>query len=206
VAGGRPAPDTASLNRALKCLKAVRSGSDAPVHTTDPYKTTIDSLRELTEHGALSTGEEEAFQNALKKIRLAVQRRTLPNVPSHNDFTLRNLIDDGTQTWLIDWETGGWNDPFYDPATMIASHGLGDEHQELVIRAIWPDVSAQDRAHFDLMRFVTSLESATWCLMAYDKSGAINLRVNGLRNLELPRAWLRDKKVDELIDLLGVAV
>ena len=37
---------------------------------------------------------------------------------SHNDVNPTNLVFDGEKLLLLDWETAGRNDPFYDPATI----------------------------------------------------------------------------------------
>ena len=49
--------------------------------------------------------------------RLAANAGLAP-VLSHNDVNPTNLVFDGEKLLLVDWETAGRNDPFYDPATI----------------------------------------------------------------------------------------
>ena len=37
-------------------------------------------------------------------------------VVGHNDLLAANILDDGDQLWLIDWEYGGFNTPLFDLA------------------------------------------------------------------------------------------
>lgn len=55
-------------------------------------------------------------------------------VIGHNDLLAANILDDGAQLWLIDWEYGGYNSPLFDLAGLAGNNGLS-EVQELAILA-----------------------------------------------------------------------
>jgi len=42
----------------------------------------------------------------------------------HNDLLAANILDDGDQLWLIDWEYGGFNTPLFDLAGLAGNNGL----------------------------------------------------------------------------------
>lgn len=56
------------------------------------------------------------------RVEQAIRRHARPTVPCHNDLLGENMIDDGRQLWLIDFEYSGNNDPCFE---------LGNTCQEL---------------------------------------------------------------------------
>jgi len=54
------------------------------------------------------------FMPTAERIRAALAVRPEPTVPCHNDLLAANLIDDGEQVWLIDYEYAGNNDPCFE--------------------------------------------------------------------------------------------
>lgn len=50
-------------------------------------------------------------------------------VIGHNDLLAANILDDGQQLWLIDWEYGGYNTPLFDLAGLAGNNGLSEEQE-----------------------------------------------------------------------------
>ncbi|MCM2311631.1 MAG: phosphotransferase [Steroidobacteraceae bacterium] len=53
----------------------------------------------------------------------------------HNDLHHLNLLDDGRQLWLVDWEYGGRGDPLFDVAGFLALHDLGPGPTAVLVEA-----------------------------------------------------------------------
>jgi aminoglycoside phosphotransferase (APT) family kinase protein len=64
---------------------------------------------------ALPAFVDEAIRRLLAE---AVPARERPLVLSHNDVNPTNLVYDGENLFLLDWEAAGPNDPFYDLAAI----------------------------------------------------------------------------------------
>jgi len=43
----------------------------------------------------------------------------------HNDLHHLNVLDDGSQLWMVDWEYGGCGNPLFDVAGFVTLHNLG---------------------------------------------------------------------------------
>jgi thiamine kinase-like enzyme len=76
-------------------------------------------------------------------------------VSSHNDLNPNNLLFDGRQLWIIDWETAFQNDRFVDLA-IIAQFFAEDKTQEEIILKAYFGVALNDfhRARFYIMQQV----------------------------------------------------
>jgi aminoglycoside phosphotransferase (APT) family kinase protein len=61
--------------------------------------------------------------------------RERPMVLSHNDVNPGNLAYDGERLLLLDWETAGPNDPFYDLATISVFARMDDETCQQLLAA-----------------------------------------------------------------------
>lgn len=70
------------------------------------------------------------------KLLGVLQAHARPPRPCHNDPVPANFLDDGHRLWLIDWEFGGMNDPFFDLATLSIQAHLNRE-QDSALLAAW---------------------------------------------------------------------
>lgn len=67
---------------------------------------------------------------------------------SHNDILPRDLLFDGKQPWLIDWESGYRNDPLVDLATALDNFAPSLELEEVQLHAWFgqaPDPLVRER-------------------------------------------------------------
>jgi thiamine kinase-like enzyme len=90
-------------------------------------------LRIVRAHGfRLPPGYLE-FAPALERIEHAFAARPEPTVPCHNDLLAANLIDDGQQIWIIDYEYSGNNDPCFELGNIWSEAGLSLDHLEELV-------------------------------------------------------------------------
>jgi thiamine kinase-like enzyme len=90
-------------------------------------------LRIVREHGfRLPPGYLE-FAPALERIEYALAVRREPTVPCHNDLLAANLIDDGQQIWIIDYEYSGNNDACFELGNIWSEAGLSLDHLEELV-------------------------------------------------------------------------
>jgi thiamine kinase-like enzyme len=85
----------------------------------------------------------------------------------HNDLLAANLIDDGSQLWLIDWDYGGFNSPLFDLANLASNNLFSREFEQLLLesyfeRAITVDV----RRGFDAMLCASLLREVLWATVS----------------------------------------
>ncbi|WP_197676400.1 choline/ethanolamine kinase family protein [Nakamurella panacisegetis] len=68
------------------------------------------------------------FIPAFDRVATVLSMHPAVTVPCHNDLLAANLIDDGTQTWLIDYEYSGNNDPSFELGNIWSEAALPPEH------------------------------------------------------------------------------
>lgn len=94
---------------------------DASIRPVD-YRTQARSLAAL-----LPAGEADArpFDEQAARVfdRLAARERRV--VLCHNDLNPANIVDDGAELWLVDWEYGGRGDALLDVAGFLTLHHAG---------------------------------------------------------------------------------
>ena len=69
-----------------------------------------------------------------EKIEKAMDRDKPAPAACHNDLLSENfIVDPDGKLWLLDWEYGGMNDPYFDLGDFAVEHPLSSEQQKLVI-------------------------------------------------------------------------
>jgi thiamine kinase-like enzyme len=74
----------------------------------------------------------DAVRRELAEMPRAPER---PTVLSHNDLNPSNLVYDGERLLLLDWDTSGANDPFYDLAAISVFFRMDDPTCERLLAA-----------------------------------------------------------------------
>jgi aminoglycoside phosphotransferase (APT) family kinase protein len=79
----------------------------------------------------------------------------------HNDLHHLNLLDDGEQLWLVDWEYGGRGNPLFDVASFLTLHDLGPAPTEVFLDA-YGRLPAADRSHLEDARWLFDYVQWLW--------------------------------------------
>ena len=198
VPGSQPAPAKPVLQRACASLKLLQAQTQAPSNIFDPYAIIASHMHGAMASGRLTKKLAEQISAMVVRIQEAVSKRRLPLVPSHNDCTLRNMIDDGRRTWLVDWELGGLNDRFFDPATLVGNDHLSLIQMKEVMQCMVPQATRADWAHLHLLRFVSDVKTGIWCLAIGHRRGDDRIMRCGLGGLKIPVAWLQERNQGQL--------
>jgi thiamine kinase-like enzyme len=90
-----------------------------------------------------------------------------PTVPCHNDLLAGNFIDDGDTIWIIDYEYGGNNDPYFELGNIWSEATLPVGNlDELVAAYDGPEGAASHRSHVARARLWGLLSKYGWTLWA----------------------------------------
>lgn len=89
---------------------------------------------------------------------------------SHNDVNPANLIWDGSQVWLVDWERAALSHPYLDLATFSAFTILSDEDASglLSIQERSPISADQRRLFLSLLNYVRAIYGAVFLRLIPD--------------------------------------
>jgi thiamine kinase-like enzyme len=85
----------------------------------------------------------------------------------HNDLLAANLLDDGRQLWLIDWEYAGFNSPLFDLANLASNNDLDTGHVRRLLEGYFGrgDDPRLLRG-FSAMRCASLLREAMWSMVS----------------------------------------
>jgi aminoglycoside phosphotransferase (APT) family kinase protein len=104
--------------------------------------------RHVCRTGLFADGLLDDASQRLAQICSAYDPRVSHYVSSHNDVLPRNVLFDGKQIWLIDWESAYRNDPLVDVATALDNFSPSPELEDILLQA-WlgraPDRALQER-------------------------------------------------------------
>jgi thiamine kinase-like enzyme len=85
----------------------------------------------------------------------------------HNDLLAANLIDDGSQLWLIDWDYGGFDSPLFDLANLASNNHFPAEFEQLTLELYFEGaVSPDTRRGFDAMLCASLLREVLWATVS----------------------------------------
>lgn len=145
-------------------------GSFSPFRTIEAY------LREARHSGAPLPEDIDEMHARIPEIEAALQRDQTTVAPCHNDLWGPNLIDDGLQVRIVDWEYAGMGDLFFDLANFAkyqdASAGRSDVQDEALLRAYFGEVSNAALARLKLLKIVAELREALWYVVGLTVSSA----------------------------------
>jgi thiamine kinase-like enzyme len=135
----------------------------ARLHAGPAFPARFDSFRvvEVYRATALERGVAvPAPYEQAKEVAEAVERRRagVAPRPCHNDLLNANFIDDGSRSWIVDWEYAGMGDPFFDLGNFAVNHALDEDGERRLLRAYGSD----DAAALTLMQFMSDFREAMW--------------------------------------------
>ena len=128
-----------------------------PFQTLDNYAATIHSLGGvLPESIANFLGVLPAFRRALSPFHPSL---------CHNDLLPENILDDGKQLWLVDWEYAGVGNPLFDLACISANSQLSPDMDRLLLSEYYSRPSDPILADLQRLKVVSHAREVLWALI-----------------------------------------
>ena len=140
------------LRRLHRSRGSFRGRIDLPALLTRYYALLDETLQRKFRH---------RLRAALELLPL-VADRDLDYVPSHNDLVLENLLIDGEQLWLIDWEFSAMASPYWDLATLCNAAGLDYRQSVELLHRYCADVPQMEESLLFDYRNLLQLLSDCW--------------------------------------------
>jgi thiamine kinase-like enzyme len=102
--------------------------------------------------------------NALLEDARQLSRRIAPFRPvlCHNDLLPANLIDDGRQLWLVDWEYAGAGHRLFDLGNLSANGAFSDDQDRALMRAYVGDPKPHHFVELRIFKAISLLREALW--------------------------------------------
>jgi thiamine kinase-like enzyme len=130
VREGRNLPRIAAACRALHA--GPRFGNDF-----DMFAVQRGYLEIVTARGFRLPPRYLDYLPAMERVRVALAVRPAATVPCNNDLLAGNLLDDGRDIWLIDYEYSGNNDPAFELGNIWSESDLELGQLEELVGHYW---------------------------------------------------------------------
>ena len=101
------------------------------------------------------------FMPAFDRVATVLSMHPAATRPCHNDLLAANFIDDGAQTWLIDYEYSGNNDPSFELGNIWSEATLPSEHLDVLVDAY---LGRHDEAFIARCRLQALVSQYGWTL------------------------------------------
>ncbi len=102
----------------------------------------------------------------LQRIGEALGAHPETLVPCHNDLLAENLLDDGEQIWIIDFEYSGNNEPSFELGNLAAESQLDTAQLHELCGHYWGHPSAHRTARAELWGLVARYGWVLWAVIS----------------------------------------
>ena len=163
-------PDTLAGHRERleKVVEVMRTYHDKATFSNDT--SVFPMIREYLRMAAEVNAWFPADWPQIMAIGAAIEQamgRDMPRpVACHNDLLSENFILDGDgRMWLIDWEYGGMNDPYFDLGDFCVEHPLSRDEERLVITRYCGEMQEHRFHRMLLHKIVADLWWSIWAFI-----------------------------------------
>lgn len=148
-----------TVRRVAQSLRAVHAGPPIPGRF-DSFRVVEDYRTAARKLGVEIPVDYDPAQELAVRVQQA--RGATPERPCHNDLLNANLIDDGAQIRIVDWEYAGMGDIFFDLANFAVNHEFDDVAEAELLTAYFGRASDRDHDALVLMRYMSDFREAMW--------------------------------------------
>jgi len=124
--------DEDTLVRVAAACRTLHAGQSF-VSSWDVFAVQRSYLDIVRERGFRLPDGYEEYVSQVAEVERAVGVRADRQVPCNNDLVAANLLDDGEQIWLIDYEYAGDNDPCFELGNLWAESTLSLDRLEVLV-------------------------------------------------------------------------
>ena len=149
-----------TLARTLATLHG--SGANVPV-SFSAFRVVEDYEASARRRGAQVPDDYTAAHGRAARIEAAFGGGDHEPVLCHNDLLAGNLLVDGDDIRIVDWEYAGMGDRWFDLGNLAVNNGLGPAEEERLLTAyLGEPADDRRRAALALMRFMSDFREAMW--------------------------------------------
>lgn len=101
-----------------------------------------------------------------ERIENAMARNVPEPVACHNDLLSENfIVDPDGKVWILDWEYGGMNDPYFDLGDVAVEHPLSPAQHELIIKTYCGEMKYHRYCRMMLHQLTADLWWCQWAMI-----------------------------------------
>lgn len=158
--------DPANLPRIVDLVARVHQGLGphltTPVLTFWPFQVIRTYATRLQADGSSYVAALPELMQQAQALEEATGQVDL--VIGHNDLLAANIMDDGDQLWLIDWEYGGFNTPLFDLAGLAGNNGLSEDQERQMLRQYFGSRAEAQWRPYQAMKCASLMRETLWSM------------------------------------------
>ena len=158
--------DVNNLPRIIDLMKSAHQGLashlTSPVLAFWPFQVNRTYINRLQTSGSVHAARLPQIQSYLEMLEAATGPVTLGI--GHNDMLAANILDDGSQLWLIDWEYGGFNTPLFDLAGLAGNNGLSEVQERAALEQYFDTPADQCWRPYQAMKCTSLMRETLWSM------------------------------------------
>jgi thiamine kinase-like enzyme len=137
---------------------------NTPILTFWPFQVNQSYMSRLESDGSPHMSKLADLKRQLELLQDAIGQVDL--VIGHNDLLAANILDDGDQLWLIDWEYGGFNTPLFDLAGLAGNNGLSILQEQQMLEQYFDRSWEIYWRPYQAMKCISLMRETLWSMVS----------------------------------------
>ena len=152
------------INLVAKTHRGIGNYLSTPILTFWPFQVNQSYMSRLETDGSPHISKLAELKRQLALLQDATGRVDL--VVGHNDLLAANILDDGDQLWLIDWEYGGFNTPLFDLAGLAGNNGLSVLQEQQMLEQYFEQDWQKFWRPYNAMKCTSLMRETLWSMVS----------------------------------------
>ena len=152
------------INVVAKTHRGIGKYLHSPILTFWPFQINQTYMSRLEEDGSSHVSKLVDMKRQLEVLEIATGPVEL--VVGHNDLLAANILDDGDQLWLIDWEYGGFNTPLFDLAGLAGNNGLSVLQEQQILEQYFKQDWQNYWRPYSAMKCASLMRETLWSMVS----------------------------------------
>jgi thiamine kinase-like enzyme len=151
------------LTKLASSLRAMHTSGEQLPATFSAFRVVENYAHTARSHGVEPPDGYDAAHKSAKRIEKALRGPTHEPVPCHNDLVAANLIRNGDDLRIVDWEYAGMGDRWFDLGNLAVNNALDEGSEHVLLEAYFEEPpDAGQLATLHLMRFMSDFSEGMW--------------------------------------------
>ena len=152
------------ISLVAKTHRGIGQHLNTPILTFWPFQVNQSYMSRLESNGSPHMSKLADLKRQLEVLQDATGQVDL--VIGHNDLLAANILDDGDQLWLIDWEYGGFNTPLFDLAGLAGNNGLSILQEQQMLEQYFDRSWEIYWRPYQAMKCISLMRETLWSMIS----------------------------------------
>ena len=152
------------ISLVAKTHRGIGQHLNTPILTFWPFQVNQSYMSRLESDGSPHMSKLADLKRQLELLQDATGQIDL--VIGHNDLLAANILDDGDQLWLIDWEYGGFNTPLFDLAGLAGNNGLSILQEQQILEQYFDRSWEIYWRPYQAMKCISLMRETLWSMIS----------------------------------------